>query len=342
MQNATSIPDETQRSAEIEGMNRIHAMILNSKGWPLADGGLGRQSRTESIAYYESIFGPAYIAPPVALKIPRPSAHDFSSDEKMKTFLASSMKQLAGAETAEQRESAAHSIDEALRHSKKFMAFVEDVAQNAETQLRTNAAGAANGAFGELLLSLAVKNAKDWPMAMGSSDIKSRRSEMETYTTIFAPISSNILAGRGLGTGYVEYGSVVLQGAWALGVDRKNPLDESEELIFSSDAAMTKEQFDLKWQNARNVAMTGVYRARTLRYEAQRLERVEKQAEEDKEERFLRACRKRDEARSLRPARRAWIRPVAMEEDMPAGVLWIVADPAYHPNFEAMARLFFL
>jgi hypothetical protein len=76
-------------------------------------------------------------------------------------------------------------------------------------------------------------------------------------------------------------GEVTLNRSWALVVDRKDPLDETEALIFSSDVAMTKELFSLKWQKARDVSRTGLNCARTLKDEVQRLERIDKENAEE-------------------------------------------------------------
>ncbi len=84
MDNAASIQDEDKKSNELAGMDLIILMIRNSKGWPIADGGVGKLSRTDSITFYESVFTTARIAAVVEpRKIPRSSAPSSSSEENL-------------------------------------------------------------------------------------------------------------------------------------------------------------------------------------------------------------------------------------------------------------------
>ena len=311
-------------------------MIRNSKGWPIADGGVGKLSRTDSITFYESVFTTAHIAALVEpRKIPRSSAPSSSSEENMLKILRSSMKQLAISETAKQRHVAAHHLDEVMRQSEKLLVFAETVALNAESKLRINTSDCTDDLFRDLLLSLAVKNAKDWPSAVGGlTGVKARLSDIESYETIFAPISSDIKAGRGSIKGMVEYGSVVLRGSHVIGINEHAHLSENEDEAFSSEKGETKEEVLAKWQKVRDVAKTHWHRVHADADEKLRLRRIEKVASEA---RFQRACEKREKSRVQRP--RTWICPIAFEEDMPELVMWVVADPSYHFYCEAVARL---
>lgn len=300
--NAMDLEPSEKQEDELEGLLRICLMVKNSKGWPVSEGGVGNMTRQASIDYYRSVFGKVTDTPPKV---------EFKPMSEMSDWVLSILKKLAAAECGEERAVVSMDLERRMRTTPSFLQYVERLSSSAEEKLFADPTKRPDGVMGELLLGLAVKNAKGWPAAINAKEASARLSEMETYKIVFGTITTD-LDFRLIGG--VTYGSVCVRGAASLGVPSKSTTPSPPPPDYSPDAAMTKEQFDTKWQRARAFSKARWKRACEERD-------VERDAKVASEERFVRAVERRARRRAqgtVASTSRSWRgwEPVAFEEDM--------------------------
>ncbi|KAJ1468608.1 hypothetical protein T484DRAFT_1854829 [Baffinella frigidus] len=287
--NAMELADEDKQRDELEGLLRICLMVKNALGWPVSGGGVGNMTREASMDYYKSIFGQVRTDTPLEVEIEPLS--------EMSNFVLDRMKKIAFARYIEERAVVSRELEQKLRTTPSFMTYVEQLSVVAEGALLADTTMQPQDVMGELLLGLAVKNAKGWPAAVGTEEARARISEMKTYTTVLGtpPSDIGVGAGRLSSTGEVKYGTVCIRGASVLAVPSNTTCNAAPSPADSNttsppvDSSTTSSSCDYAQDTA---------------------------AKNASEARFDRAVARREARHRARNVGGMWRGPVAYEEDM--------------------------